>query len=163
MSTNTSTAPATPPAITPAHAMYKKFLALGASTELARRGAAWHDFLQEQQVQVLIYCVYRSPDEQARLYAVGRTAPGKIVTNARPGKSKHNRNLLGVPSSDAFDACPIIDGRPTWATTGRALLAWREMRSAAYKAGLLWGGDFQSIRGDWSHFEFSRPTPSTGA
>lgn len=33
---------------------------------------------------------YRTEKEQAKLYFQGRTSPGKIVTNARPGFSVHN-------------------------------------------------------------------------
>jgi len=35
----------------------------------------------------------RSYQQQAALYAQGRTKPGKIVTNARPGSSWHNYGL----------------------------------------------------------------------
>lgn len=36
---------------------------------------------------------YRPFPEQAKLYFQGRTTPGKIVTNARPGMSAHNYGL----------------------------------------------------------------------
>jgi len=39
-------------------------------------------------------------EEQAALYAIGRTAPGKIVTKARPGESYHNHGL-------AYDWAPL--------------------------------------------------------
>ena len=39
-------------------------------------------------------------EEQAALFAIGRTAPGKIVTKARPGESYHNHGL-------AFDWAPL--------------------------------------------------------
>ena len=44
---------------------------------------------------------HRTMEEQARLYAQGRTMPGSIVTNARPGDSTHNDE-----PSKAFDFCP---------------------------------------------------------
>ena len=37
-----------------------------------------------------VFCGVRSYSEQDRLYAQGRTVPGKIVTNARAGSSWHN-------------------------------------------------------------------------
>lgn len=40
----------------------------------------------------------RTVKEQAELYAQGRTKPGKIVTNARPGTSAHNYGI-------AVDSC----------------------------------------------------------
>ena len=41
------------------------------------------------QRNVQIAWGYRSPAEQDRLYAQGRTAPGQVVTNARGGQSPH--------------------------------------------------------------------------
>lgn len=38
-------------------------------------------------------CGVRSPDKQALLYAIGRTVPGEIVTQAKPGLSFHNYGL----------------------------------------------------------------------
>lgn len=35
-------------------------------------------------------CTHRTNREQEQLFAIGRTVPGKIVTNAKPGQSKHN-------------------------------------------------------------------------
>lgn len=46
---------------------------------------------------------FRSMDEQEARYAQGRTKPGKIVTYARPGRSKHN-----VYPSQAIDVL-ILD------------------------------------------------------
>ena len=40
-----------------------------------------------------ISCGYRSAEEQDALYSVGRTRPGKIVTNAQAGQSAHNYGL----------------------------------------------------------------------
>ena len=35
----------------------------------------------------------RTWEEQAKIYAQGRSAPGKIVTNAKPGYSNHNYGI----------------------------------------------------------------------
>lgn len=128
----------------------------GASRELAPLLLLWHAKMVEQEIPVLIYTVYRSPGAQAKLYAQGRTAAGPIVTYAKPGESAHNRQLAGRPASDAFDACPMIDGRPTWATTGPALLFWNVMGSAAETIGLEWGRHYHRLGGDWAHFELNR-------
>ena len=48
--------------------------------------------------------VLRSSARQAELYAQGRSKPGKIVTNAKPGQSWHQYGL-------AIDFCLIIDGK----------------------------------------------------
>ena len=44
----------------------------------------------ELSLTVFLTCTWRDHAEQARLYAQGRTGPGSVVTNARPGQSAHN-------------------------------------------------------------------------
>ena len=56
---------------------------------------------------VLVVSGYRSIDEQNRLYAIGRTQPGRIRTHARGGESWHNYGL-------AIDIAPVIDGNIPW-------------------------------------------------
>jgi peptidoglycan L-alanyl-D-glutamate endopeptidase CwlK len=128
----------------------------GASLELAEKMVLFARHMREKEMQILIYCVYRSNAEQAKLYALGRTAPGRRVTNARPGASAHNRIEGLIPASDAFDACPLIDGRPTWDTHGDALPIWNEMGDAAIMLRLQWGRNYDSLGGDWAHFEYQR-------
>lgn len=78
-------------------------------------------------IDVLIYCTYRSLEEQARLYAIGRTVKGegvaksrpmgRTVTNAKPGQSAHNYGL-------ALDFVPMLDGKAQWSDKrlyGRAI------------------------------------------
>lgn len=51
-------------------------------------------FLEEaKNLNAYIFCGLRTMEEQAELYARGRTKPGKIVTNAKPGYSYHNYGL----------------------------------------------------------------------
>lgn len=47
----------------------------------------------KEDIFVQITSGYRSFAEQNKLYAQGRTAPGKIVTNAKGGQSNHNYGL----------------------------------------------------------------------
>lgn len=54
-------------------------------------------------LRVIITQTYRSSEQQAIDYAQGRTTPGKIITNAKPGESKHNCEDRGVPAARAFD------------------------------------------------------------
>ena len=99
------------------------YLDLGASVQLA---ATLHRFSLDAyhaRLEYCITCIYRSHAEQARLYAQGRTTTGKVVTNAKPGQSRHNDHLNGDPASTAVDMCPIIDGKPSWSKTGAALVA----------------------------------------
>jgi peptidoglycan LD-endopeptidase CwlK len=67
----------------------------------------WQTDCVEAGIELLIYCTLRPTWEQADLYALGRTKPGKIVTFAKPGSSAHNYGL-------ALDFVPMIAGRPQW-------------------------------------------------
>lgn len=84
----------------------------------------------------------RTIEEQNALYAQGRTKPGKVVTNAKGGKSYHNYGL-------AIDFV-IMDG---------VNINWnhpmnKEVVATFEKAGWFWGGRFKSIV-DKPHLEKS--------
>ena len=94
----------------------------------------------------------RSMETQAALYAQGRTKPGKVVTNARPGYSFHNFGL-------ALDVVPTeLLKLPKWgdtpATQKRANELWSRLGAIGKAIGFRWGGDFKSIK-DRPHFEWS--------
>ena len=76
-------------------------------------------------LDVLVYCTYRSDEEQAAEYAKGRTKPGAKTTNAKPGQSAHNHRL-------ALDFVPLVNGKPQWST--RRL--YNEAIDIAERAGL---------------------------
>lgn len=65
-----------------------------------RRTKQWLEEMIQTGILPLIYTGLRSMEEQAALYAIGRSKPGKIVTKARPGESYHNYGL-------AFDWVPM--------------------------------------------------------
>jgi len=83
---------------------------------------------------------YRSNLRQSELYAQGRTKPGRIVTNAKPGESLHN---YGV----AFDVVPLegynIPERK-----------WLVLGTIGKLMGYEWGGDWESFI-DKPHFELT--------
>ena len=60
----------------------------------------WVNEMVTSRITTLIYCGQRSMEEQAALYAKGRTSKGRIVTKAKPGESYHNYGL-------AFDWVPL--------------------------------------------------------
>jgi peptidoglycan L-alanyl-D-glutamate endopeptidase CwlK len=93
-----------------------------------------------QGVDIIETCTYRDNAAQAALYAQGRTAPGAIVTHAKPGQSYHNRtNAAGAPASQAVDVVPVRNGKCVWDASDPA---W-DIVVAAYKAeGFDWGGDW---------------------
>jgi peptidoglycan LD-endopeptidase CwlK len=81
-------------------------------------------------IDILVTCCYRSNEEQAALYAQGRTTPGHIVTNAPPGESAHNYGL-------ALDVVPIVNGKPDWRGTDPV---WQQLGALGEQAGLTWLG-----------------------
>lgn len=96
-------------------------------------------------VPVVVACTYRSNDEQAALYAQGRTTSGRIVTHARAGQSGHNKR-------QALDVYPLQNGKLAGMDNpdGRAL--WARLGAIGKAAGFDWGGDWRMR--DYPHFEF---------
>ena len=97
-------------------------------------------------LQYTAICGTRSWEQQAALFAQGRTKPGKIVTNAKPGSSFHNFGLAidcGVFQAGEYvdESCPHIADK-----------IHKLMAPLAEKNGLRWGGNFKSIV-DTPHFE----------
>lgn len=118
------------------------------------KAEAFLDLCAAAGLDVLIYCTFRSPAEQAQLYAQGRTVPGAIVTNARPGESLHNAvDAAGNPAARAFDGVPMRAGKPVWAK-GDPL--WKTYGALGEKAGLEWAGRWISFQ-EFPHLQEPRP------
>lgn len=88
--------------------------------------------------------------EQKHLYSLGRTKPGRKVTNAKPGQSIHNYGL-------AVDICLIIDGKTaSWDTAkdwdNDRIADWYECVKIFARYGWNWGGNWIKFK-DLSHFE----------
>lgn len=98
-----------------------------------------------EKLAVVIACTYRSNEEQAALYAQGRTTAGRIVTHARAGQSEHNKR-------GALDVYPLQNGKLAEQDNpaGRAL--WARLGAIGKAAGFTWGGDWRMR--DYPHFEF---------
>lgn len=84
--------------------------------------------------------------EQDVLYAQGRTAGGKIVTNARGGQSNHNFGIAG--DYGVFkDGKYLDDSNP-----GMAEKVHKACSLHAEACGLEWGGSWKSIT-DQPHYQ----------
>lgn len=105
-------------------------------------------------VNVLIYCTLRSNEEQAQLYAQGRTVTGKIVTNARPGESLHNPDSQGF--ANAFDAVPVVAGVAAW--DDFRLIA--RMGAIGESVGLEWAGRWKGKLRESVHFQGAKNVAS---
>lgn len=102
----------------------------------------WLAECQQAGLAVLVYCTRRSNEEQAQLYAQGRTAPGRIVTYARPGQSAHNYGL-------ALDFVPLLAGRPQWKAPTPE---WERAVLLAENCWLECGAKWARLR-DWPHVQ----------
>lgn len=130
------------------------------------------DICAASGVRLLIYCTWRSQQEQDALYAQGRRplhavnamrkavglAPitdaenRRRITNART--SQHSYMLDGAPAALAYDCCPLDDaGRPDWSGEG---YRWQLVAEIGKRLGLTWGGDWRRLR-DKPHFEIPIP------
>lgn len=97
----------------------------------------------KEGIYVQITSGYRSFAEQNKLYAQGRTAPGKIVTNAKGGQSNHNYGL-------AIDYVLLsADGKKALWTVNEK---WRRVAQIGKSLGFSWGGDWKSFK-DYPHLE----------
>lgn len=136
---------------------------------------AFTAYCMQAGLEVLIYCTYRPEAEQAVLFRMGRslfeikqkakelerewnrpdlaelllTTPPQldpvVRTWAGPGQSIHNYQM-------AFDAVPLVAGRPMWsAELLEDLHRWEVMGELAESAGLEWGGRWPEKKMDRPH------------
>jgi peptidoglycan L-alanyl-D-glutamate endopeptidase CwlK len=98
-------------------------------------------------IDIIITSTLRDHESQEKLYAQGRTAPGKIVTHARPGWSWHNWGM-------AYDVVPLRHGRAVWGTSGEDMKLWQQVGILGKLCGLEWGGDFKTFK-DYPHFQYT--------
>ena len=133
-------------------------------TATSKRIALLHPSVREEVTKIIQECDValtgrakvritqglRTFKEQDDLYAIGRTKPGKKVTNAKAGKSIHNYGF-------AVDICMIIDGKEAswdhkkdWDNDQTA--DWYECVKIFAKYGWDWGGNWKSFK-DIPHFD----------
>lgn len=133
----------------------------------------------DRGLTVLVYCTYRPPEEQARLFWQGRSREqverrarrlerhgcdglaemllaagpqdGPKVTYAGPGESYHQYRL-------AYDCVPMVDGKPVWRTSGDAAQLWQTLGDAGQDAGLEWAGAWARFR-EFPHFQAAGAPP----
>lgn len=82
-------------------------------------------------VQVRITHGLRTVAEQNALFAIGRTKPGKIVTNARGGDSFHNYGL-------ALDFCLIVNGKASFTVDANWLKVIEIFERYGWESGHHW-------------------------
>lgn len=96
-----------------------------------------------QGIKVMITSTYRSPEEQDRLYAQGRTTPGNVVTNAKGGQSIHNWRC-------AIDFAPVVNGVIPWNNKD----LFTKIGQIGELCGFEWGGRWESFL-DLPHLQYT--------
>lgn len=109
--------------------------------------------LAVQGIYIRVTQGLRTVAEQDALYAQGRTAPGKIVTNCQGGHSYHNFGM-------AVDCCPSKAGPndpfdPQWDITDPK---YARMVAAGRDSGLNCGADWEHFK-DVPHFQLTGSWP----
>jgi peptidoglycan L-alanyl-D-glutamate endopeptidase CwlK len=103
----------------------------------------------------IIYCTFRSFDEQQARWDQGRTKAGKIVTYARAGHSAHNARRLAEGGPDAGSLVPAALAFDFVFGTRKKVFWEGPWDEIAYIAktffGLQWGGDWRKLK-DKVHF-----------
>ena len=99
--------------------------------------------LLKELLPFVLFMGLRTWAEQDALYAQGRTAPGRKVTNAGPGESIHNYHC-------AWDFVPLVNGKAVWDDDD----LWQRCGAIAREVGAEWGGDWQRFK-DKPHCQFT--------
>ena len=92
---------------------------------------------------------HRSYEQQADLYAQGRTAPGNIVTYAKPGSSNHNFGTaidFGIFADGKY-----LDAREPGLTERVYLAIFNNIEAEGLR--IDWGGNWKRLK-DTPHFEY---------
>ena len=92
---------------------------------------------------------HRSYEQQADLYAQGRTAPGNIVTYAKPGSSNHNFGTaidFGIFADGKY-----LDAREPGLTERVYLAIFNNIEAEGLS--IDWGGNWKRLK-DTPHFEY---------
>lgn len=108
------------------------------------------DFLEQCEqngIDLLVTSTYRDFESQDALYAQGRTAPGRKVTNARAGQSWHNWRC-------AVDIVPLRNGKAVWNTTGADWELWEAVGNIGEECGLEWAGRWKTFK-EYAHFQYT--------
>jgi peptidoglycan L-alanyl-D-glutamate endopeptidase CwlK len=109
--------------------------------------------MKEQHIDYIVTCTYRNDADQQALYDQGRKNPGKIVTNAKPGESMHNKtDSAGKPAALAFDIAILENGKIDWNASNPK---WTKAGNIGKLIGLEWAGDWKSFK-EYPHFQLPK-------
>lgn len=97
---------------------------------------------EQEGIKLRVTEAYRSPEDQNKDYAQGRTEPGKIITNAKAWESYHQYRV-------SIDVVPIVNGKADYDNAD-----WDKIGQIGKSVGFKWGGDWSGFK-DLPHFEMT--------
>lgn len=97
---------------------------------------------KKEGIELIICSTYRDYEEQDKIYAQGRTTPGKQVTKAKAGESYHNFRA-------AWDCVPLVNGKADW---NQYDPIFQRMIDLGIQAGASAGAKWTGFK-DHDHFE----------
>lgn len=107
-------------------------------------------------VKIRVVQGLRTIQEQNDLYALGRTKPGKIVTNAKGGKSFHNYgpafDFALMYDKDGNGSFEILSWNTGEDFDNDNIKDWTEVVNAFKEKGWEWGGDWKKFP-DYPHLQ----------
>lgn len=83
----------------------------------------------------------RTDAEQQALYAIGRTKPGRRVTNLDGINKRSNHQTKADGYGHAVDCAFLVNGKPSWAEHH----PWALYGLMAESQGLIWGGRWTTL------------------
>lgn len=101
-------------------------------------------------IKILITDGFRSSEEQDAIYAKGRTAEGKVVTQVQGGHSYHNYGLAIDFALRTKKGEVVWDMKYDGNKNGQA--DWMEVVAIAKQLGFSWGGDWNNFP-DYPHLQ----------
>lgn len=107
--------------------------------------------LAAQGITIRVVQSLRTNEEQDALYAQGRTAPGKVVTNVKGGYSYHNFGL-------AVDCVPSLPGGAYMPDWNPQHPVWKQMEATGEALGLDSGSTWRTFP-DAPHFQLTGQYP----
>lgn len=100
-----------------------------------------------QGIDAFLTCTYRDDEAQNALFAVGRTKPGKKVTNARAGESYHQFRCAG-------DVAILLHGKLIWDDTHEGAELWDRLIKIGESVGLESASHWKNNT-EKAHFQYT--------
>lgn len=98
-------------------------------------------------------CGIRTAKKQNKLYQIGRTLPGKIITYCDGYKNKSRHQVTEDGIGNAGDIKIYINRKVSWNSLHfLAFVNQKEIRNLMKKYNIEWGGDWKNFK-DYPHFQ----------